>query len=233
MTTPDGHEDQTDPIPTGPGQIGLDEAYAVDGPEGSRRLYAAWASTYDADFVEATGYIYHQRVADAFCQGFTSSTGPVLDVGCGTGVVGQELRRLGVGTVDGIDISPEMLDQARSRVGSDGRPVYRRLIEADLTTRIDLAANAYSGIVSAGTFTHGHLGPEALSELFRVAAPGARCAIGVNSAHFEGLGFRAALDLYRDEGRIGPYAVASAPIYRRASGHAPDDVANVVVATVN
>ena len=36
-----------------------------------------------------------------------------------------------------------------------------KIIEADLTEPIALADDRYAGIVSAGTFTHGHLGPAA------------------------------------------------------------------------
>lgn len=37
----------------------------------------------------------------------------ILDVGAGTGLVGLALRELGYSRVDGFDLSPERLDQAR------------------------------------------------------------------------------------------------------------------------
>ena len=44
-------------------------------------------------------------------------------------------------------------------------------------------------MVSSGTFTHGHLGPSALSELIRFGRPGAVFAIGINADHFVAMGF--------------------------------------------
>lgn len=211
--------DETDPI-------GLDEAFALDGPEDNRRLYAAWADTYESDFMTSAGYVYHQRVAEVFSQGY--ATGPVLDVGCGTGVLGQELRGLGIAPIDGIDISVAMLTKASAKADSDGA-VYRDLIEADLTSTIDIANNQYDGIVSSGAFTHGHLGPDSLLEVLRVARPGCHCAIGVNLAHFEELGFRSRLDLFQTQGLIGPYELVQRPIYSGGETDDPNSMANVMV----
>ena len=46
-------------------------------------------------------------------------------------------------------------------------------------------------MVSAGTFTHGHVGPDALDELLRVARKGAVFVLSINAAHFEARGFAA------------------------------------------
>jgi len=209
---------------------GIEEAYGLESPDDSRRLYAAWASTYDSSFVEATGYVYHQHVAEIFTAGFETS-GPVLDVGCGTGVVGVELRQRGVATIDGIDISPEMLVQARDK-DLDG-PVYRSLILADLTEPVGLDDHTYGGMVSVGAFTHGHLPPSPLSELVRICAPGARGAIGINSVHFETLGFRTWFDAAVDDRIITDYETVTVPIYAGSAPDGGDELATVVVFAVS
>ncbi|MGI9646794.1 MAG: class I SAM-dependent DNA methyltransferase [Ilumatobacteraceae bacterium] len=209
----------------------LEAAYAVDGPDANRTLYADWADSYDETFIEPSGYVYHRRVAESLLAGFDPESGPVLDVGCGTGVVGVALRDLGVTHVDGIDISAEMLDRAGEKQ-VDGAPVYRELIEADLTAEIDLDDDRYAGVVSAGTFTHGHLGPEALGEVIRVARPGARFAIGINSAHFEELGFRTYLDDQVSASVITAYELVDAPIYGDTGSADPDHVARVATFAV-
>lgn len=180
-------------------KIGLREAYAVETPEDNVELYKNWADSYDEDFVLATGYVAFLRCADFYLQHPLRISGSVLDVGCGTGAVGVVLREGKVGRVDGIDISQDMLDQAGLKRTASGDIVYTSLIQADLTQAISIADNTYAGIVSAGTFTHGHLGPEPLSELWRVAAPGAICSIGVNAGHFDSRGFadRIAADVER------------------------------------
>jgi ubiquinone/menaquinone biosynthesis C-methylase UbiE len=209
----------------------LAAAYAVDGPDANRALDAAWAESYDRTFLDASGYVYHRRVAEIFRSGFASLDAPVLDVGCGTGAVGVALNAFGLSTIDGIDISAQMLGEARTKVGANG-PVYRNLIEGDLTGPIELPSYLYAGIVSAGTFTHGHLGPGSLDELIRVAAPGGRCAIGINAAHLEELGFRDHLDECRDEGTINAYALTDVPIYANSDEHDLDQIARVAVFTV-
>ena len=112
--------------------------------------------------------------------------------------------------IDGVDISREMLGQA----GEKG--VYRNLIEADLTKRLPMEDAVYDAVISAGTFTEGHVGPEALPELVRVAAPGARFVLGVNHKVFEELDFAGAFDALAADGRITP------PIYRQGEMFAAD-----------
>jgi len=170
-------------------KITLSDAYAVETPDDNIALYKDWADTYDADFVAAKGYVGYLNAAKSFLEQEHHPDGPVLDVGCGTGVVGIALRDGGVAEVDGIDISQAMLEQARRKKAADGSPAYRQLVQADLTGSISIASNSYAGIVSAGTFTHGHLGPGSLDELWRVATPGALCSIAINAAHFDSQGF--------------------------------------------
>lgn len=228
---------------TGSPGVGLEAAFALDGPDANRELYAAWAPTYESEFVVEHGYIYHQQVAAVFRAGFTHSGLPVLDVGCGTGIVGAELRRLGCTVIDGIDISPEMLAKARSKIhegdgdsdgngNGNGDSVYRNLIEADLTGRVQLGDDSYAGIVSVGAFTHGHLGPESLLELLRVARLGAHCAIGINAAHFEEFGFGGWLDQRLADGAISSLRYVLRLIYDGADTDNPDNVSRIAVFSV-
>ena len=54
----------------------------------------------------------------------------VLDLGCGTGALARELRKLGASAVIGVDLSERMLEQARART-PDQHIVFQR---ADLET---------------------------------------------------------------------------------------------------
>ncbi len=162
----------------------VDDAYALETPDDSVRLYGAWAETYDSDFVTTSGYVVYLRVSEQLLFSRMLIDGPVLDVGCGTGIVGVCLREGGIDIVDGVDISEPMLAEAGKKKTGAGDSVYRNLIAADLTRNLDIPDNQYGALVSAGTFTHGHLGPDSLDELWRVAAPGARCAIGVRTTHY-------------------------------------------------
>ena len=178
--------------------VTLADAYALETPHDSRRLYARWAATYESEFVARNQYVIPDRVAEVFAEvagrAAEGVKGPVLDVGCGTGLVGMALVRDSAGEgvdwmIDGVDISPEMLAVAATKARPDGRPLYRHLIEADLTAPVDIADGSYAGVLSAGTFTHGHLGPDALNALVRFGRPGALFAIGINAEHFAAMGF--------------------------------------------
>ncbi len=86
----------------------LAAAYALDGPDANRALYARWAATYDSGFVVDSGYRYHEHVARVFADRCADGVGAdeaVVDLGCGTGLAGGALRLLRPFPIDGLDIS--------------------------------------------------------------------------------------------------------------------------------
>ncbi|CAD0184722.1 putative methyltransferase (contains TPR repeat) [Ruegeria sp. THAF57] len=182
----------------------LHAAYALESPEDHKRLYAEWAGDYDEGFAAREDYQLHVHTARAFVS--AGGQGPVLDVGAGTGLCGAVLAGLGVGPIDATDISTDMLDRAMRK------DIYRDAIEADLNQGIPVPRESYSGVVSSGTFTHGHLGPEALSALLRVARHGAQFALSINAQHYEKLGFAEALHKMA-QGQIQNLSLTEVPIY--------------------
>ena len=168
----------TDPDPA---TDSLDAAYSIRTPEDSARLYAAWAETYESDFAARMDWVMPRLVAAAYAR--LGGTGPVLDAGAGTGLVGVALAAEGIGPVDGIDISAQMLALAAAK------GVYRSLSAADLTAPLDIPDAAYAGVVSAGTFTHGHVGPAAFDGLLRVMRPGAVFAGSIHPGVYHDAGF--------------------------------------------
>ena len=216
-------------------KFNVDDAYTVKTPADSVRLYGDWADTYDSEFVEPAGYVAYLRVAELLIRQRSLINGPVLDVGCGTGIVGVSLREGGIEVVDGIDISPQMLAEAGKKKTKDDLPVYRKLITADLTNNLDIPDNQYAGLISAGTFTHGHLGPDSLDELWRVAAPGALCAIGVRSTHYVAMGFGEKLSVDVAKGTITKPDIVEVNMYSALTNnldHAGDKALIVVCQVV-
>ncbi len=176
-----------------PVSIGLDDAFAMETPDDSVRLYRDWAATYDSEFLASSGYVQHQRVAELFVEVVDRADGPVLDVGCGTGLVGESLATAKTWAIDGVDISSEMLAKAADKRNAAGEPVFGALYEADLTDSLPMGDDVYGSVVSAGVFTTGHVGPEALRELARVVRPGGPLVIAVNTRFYEAAGFGDAL----------------------------------------
>lgn len=183
----------------------LEGAYAVKTPEDSVRYYRAFADTYDAEFAAQLGYAYPGLIAAAFARHAGPGDHPVADIGCGTGLVAAALG-LPTEAIDGFDISREMLDKAADK------GLYRALHRVDLTRPLTLR-DRYGALVSAGTFTHGHLGPDPLIELLTLARPGALFVIGVNAEHFAKERFGDTLDLLLREERITDVARETVAIY--------------------
>ena len=139
-------------------------ARSISSVEQAAALYAEWAPTYDADVFGELGFTGSARIAELLVSVLPDPTVPVIDLGCGTGAVGRRLAQLGVTTVDGVDLSPEMLAVAASS------GAYRRLTVADLHAMED-QPDAYAASVSAGTFTTGHVGPEVVPRLLDLLRP--------------------------------------------------------------
>jgi predicted TPR repeat methyltransferase len=159
----------------------LSQAYGLKTPDDSKRLYADWAASYDSGFVREKGYLLHRHVARLFVE--AAGTGPVLDMGAGTGICGAALRDLGTGPTDATDISPEMLDIAKQK------DIYRTLFVANLLVGLPVSDEVYDGVVSSGTFTTGHVGPDGLDELLRVTKPGGLITLSINKQHFKSTRF--------------------------------------------
>jgi len=190
------------------GKALLENAYELETPDDSRTYYRDFAATYDGDFADGLGFVYPSKIAEVYRQMSGPEDVPVADIGCGTGLVAEALGPA-VQPVDGMDISPEMLARAEEK------GLYRRTYEIDLTGDLGPICNAYGAVLSSGTFTHGHLGPEVLERLLAIARPGALFVIGVNQAHFKSLGFEQMLTALTSAGRIVSPEQRAVPIYEK------------------
>jgi ubiquinone/menaquinone biosynthesis C-methylase UbiE len=174
----------------------LERAYALDSDEKSRALYRDWAETYDATMLQGLHYLSPAKVADMLAAHLPDRQAAVLDIGCGTGLAGQGLSAHGFVTIDGLDVSPEMM-QVAARRGA-----YRNFIAADLNLPLAIASDSYDGASCSGTFTHGHVAAACLDDLFRILKPGAPFAFTVKREVWESLGFKDKLADLMECGRI-------------------------------
>ncbi|MBL9052843.1 MAG: class I SAM-dependent methyltransferase [Tabrizicola sp.] len=192
----------------------LKGALGLSSPEDCLGYYRAWAATYDGGFAADMDYRLPAHVAAAFLG--AGGQGPVLDVGAGTGLLAERLRDMGFqGEVDAADLSPDMLERAREK------GIYRAQYEADITRPLDLPL--YAGIVSSGTFTAGHVGPEALPNLLAIALPGAAFALSINLRVWTGAGFDRALKDLSDRNLIRGLQLIEVEIYGAAAASVDAD----------
>lgn len=199
----------------------LDSAYALETPEDNKRLYQAWAKNYDAEFVTGTEFRFPSLIAQAYMN--AGGEWPCLDVGCGTGAVAENLPRGAV--LDGLDISPEMLAVAATK------SLYRHLFEVNLKETLPFEDASYAGFVSSGTFTHGHVGAEALDELVRVMRPDGVAVFSVKPEIWDALGFGVTLDRLTGAGLITDLRWSEELVYgdpaKAPDGHG-DDTGRIV-----
>ena len=108
-----------------------------------------------------------------------------------------------------------------------------RLVREVISTCLSLEKRLQVGYLGpAGTFTHGHLPPEPIDELIRVARPGARCVIGVNAGHFAAHGFGDWFEAAADDGRIEALEVHRVATYADSDPMVADQMSDIVVFTV-
>lgn len=128
-----------------------------------RSGYGEWVTTYERTVQDAMDI---DLLASLQTAAWTSASA-AADLGCGTGRTGAWLRDAGVAAVDGVDLTPEMLERARAK------GVYRTLAVADVA-RTPLASGAYDLVVTCLVDEHlADLGP-LYQEASRIAKDGGR-----------------------------------------------------------
>ncbi len=194
----------------------LERAYALDGDAASRALYRDWAETYDDTMLQGLGYRSPAVVARMLGEHLADRQALVLDIGCGTGLAGHKLGELGFVAIDGLDLSPEMMQVAARR------NVYRNFITADLNRPLPMRDGSYAGASCSGTFTHGHVDARCLGEVFRILQRGAPFSFTVKLEVWEPLGFKAMLAQLQADGRIAEVVTTHDRHYE--SSQLPDGV---------
>lgn len=188
---------------------GLKGALGLTGPEACLAYYRDWAASYDHGFASQMQYLLPAHVAAAFLG--SRGQGPVLDVGAGTGLLAEALQSMGFGdAIDAVDFSVEMLERAAEK------RIYSGLFQADITRPLSLPRR-YAGVVSSGTFTAGHVGPEALPHLIDMALPKAQFALSINRRVLTSGGFDTALNSLADAGRITDLHQIEVQVYGKAA----------------
>lgn len=77
----------------------------------------------------------------------------ILDLGCGTGLCGRELRPL-AGQLTGVDMSPSMLDQARLLQDDQGHKIYDALFQRDMLTFFKENTARFDMVVACGVASY-------------------------------------------------------------------------------
>ena len=157
--------------------------------EDKEQTYDQWAATYESDLVNDMEYVAHKHAAKLFIEYVKDFDARVLDVACGTGLVGEELKNAGYRSVDGTDFSAEML-----RVSSK-RGVYQNVFKHDFTQPLALPAK-YDALICVGLFAFNEPKITDLIHVIHTVKPAHNCIVTVNGAAWRELGLKKGI---RDE----------------------------------
>jgi predicted TPR repeat methyltransferase len=111
-------------------------------------LFDMYAETFDRDLVDKLDYQSPRLLAQLIARTVRADARlDILDIGCGTGLMGEGLRAL-KRTLTGVDLSPNMLEQARRR------GLYDRLIESDIAMFLATQTDQFDLTVSTDVFIY-------------------------------------------------------------------------------
>lgn len=180
----------------------IDRALNLDGSADSiKQYYAEWSKTYDKDVGgNHVAPLHMVRVLQQWLANERPEADisqlTVMDVGCGTGLVGTELAAVGFIQIDGCDLSLDMIQQA-AKLG-----LYRELT-ADVDIHLDAYPKwngQYDMVTCCGVFTLGHVRPESLVNMLRFVKPGGLLMATTRMAYYESTDYQQVNDDVQQRG---------------------------------
>ena len=156
------------------------------------RYYDEWGDEdkYNKDMVD-WNYTGPKETAEIFNKYEKNKDTLIFDAGCGTGLVGLELKKYSFKNFHGADLSQTLIDTVP-------KDLYQKLVKVDLNKPIEVEDNFYGGVMCVGTFTFGHVKPNALDEFIRITKPSGLICFTINEGIYEEYGFDKKIDILKD-----------------------------------
>jgi len=147
------------------------------------KYYDDWGvkNKYDQDMIDWK-YSGPKETVEVFKKYAKDKEIKIYDAGCGTGLVGVELKKFGYHYYDGADLSQKLLDLVPKNL-------YQNLSRVDLNKKIEIQDNTYDAVMCVGTFTFGHVKPPALDEFIRITKNKGLICFTINEGIYEKYGF--------------------------------------------
>ena len=147
------------------------------------KYYDEWGikNKYDQDMID-WNYTGPKETVATFTKYAKDKNIKILDAGCGTGLVGVELKKYNYLNIDGMDLSKKLLDLIP-------KGYYQKLDQVDLNKPIKIKNDTYDAIMCVGTFTYGHVKPQALDEFVRITKNNGFICFTINEGVYEKYGF--------------------------------------------
>ena len=146
-------------------QLASGQTPAQQPAELTRPLFDSMAEVYDQHMVRGLRYQLPKQIADQILARYPHKKLNVLDLGCGTGLLGVCLGRL-EGALIGVDVSHKMIEQAARH------NVYDRFHTVNLHDALrETPAGLYQVIAALDVFIYAGDLTQAIPDAFRVLAP--------------------------------------------------------------
>ena len=110
-------------------------------------LFDDYAEAFDEHLVRVLNYRAHTVLTENLRGLSNRRFRHALDLGCGTGLCGPLVKPC-VEQLDGIDLSPKMIEQARTFA------VYERLVQADIAEYLRTTDQSYDLVLAADVFIY-------------------------------------------------------------------------------
>ena len=159
------------------------DIYKLKTSEELLKYYQDWTDNnkYNKDMVD-WNYTAPQETVLILKKYALNKNCKILDAGCGTGLVGIELKKYGYSNIEGVDFSQSMLDLVP-------RGTYKKIEKIDLNKPLKFKDNMYDVLMCVGTFTYGHVKPKALDELIRITKNRGLICFTINEGIYEEYAF--------------------------------------------
>ena len=150
--------------------------------------YDEWGidNKYDKDMVD-WNYTGPKETTEVFIKYQKNIDAKIYDAGCGTGLVGVELKKYGFSNFYGADLSQKLIDLVPINL-------YQKLDKVDLNKEINEKDNSFDAVMCVGTFTFGHVKPPALDEFIRITKNKGLICFTINEGIHEEYGFDKKID---------------------------------------
>ena len=159
------------------------DIYKITTSDELLKYYQRWTkeNKYDQDMVDLD-YVAPKEAVLLLKKYKLNNKCKILDAGCGTGLVGVELKKNGYSNIEGVDFSQNMLDQIP-------KGIYQKIDKIDLNKPLKFKTDMFDAVMCVGTFTYGHVKPKALHELIRIINNGGLICFSINEGIYEKYGF--------------------------------------------